>query len=162
MRQGYITEGASQILCGTALGCHHSPTHCGGWLPLLHCPACRHSVLDSSPGCSWKPWLHWYTAFVPTVYSLPKTTPFFGALGTPQERAGKEEGKKTAEKSVSFQYDHGFVISELKPQLQSSPICKSSSTPLNPRSCNECPLSQRIRFSPPLHHCGNSKANTEY
>lgn len=79
-----------------------------------------------------------------------------------RKELGRRRGKKTAEKSVSFQYDHGFVISELKPQLQSSPICKSSSTPLNPRSCNECPLSQRIRFSPPLHHCGNSKANTEY
>lgn len=104
-------------------GHKHSPTHCGGWLPLLHCPACRHSALGSSPGCSWKPWLQWYMAFVPTVYSLPKTTPFFGALGTPQERAGKkEEGEKKHSQGISFQFYHGFVVSKLKAQIPSFPI----------------------------------------
>lgn len=129
---------------------------------MLHCPACRHSALGSSPGCSWKPWLQWYTAFVPTVYSLPKTTPFFGALGTPQERAGKEEGKNTAEKSVSFQFYHGFVASELKAHSPGSPIYKSSSPLFNPRSRNECPLPPGIRSSTPVYQCGNSKANAEY
>lgn len=163
LEQEDITEGTSKIPCGTALAANTHPHTAGA--------GCRYSTAlpagilcwvppraaAGSPGCNGT-WLS-YPLYTPCQRQLRS----LGLWELHRRELGRRRGKKnTAEKSVSFQFYHGFVISELKAQIPSSPIYKSSSPLFNPRSCNERPLSERIRFSSPVYQRGNSKANAEY
>ena len=157
-----IAEGTSKIPRGTAAAANTHPHTAGA--------GCRYSTAlpagtprwappraaAGNPGCNG------------TQLSFPLCTPCqtqhrsWGLGELHRTELGRGRGKNTAKKSVSFQFYHGFAVSELKAQIPSFPVYKSSSPLLNPRSCNECPLSQRIRFSTPVYQRGNSKANAEY